>query len=143
MINTKNTGTDMFQKQIKQYLDKRASEDALFAASYNKKHKNIEDCVAYIIGEVQKAGKSAWADEEIYGMAVHYYDEDNLQAKPYKGNVQIVSTQLADDVKAQLNREAEEMYREELLREMRQPKPKAKAQPKPENKVAFVEQTLF
>lgn len=143
MANTKNTGTDMFQKQIKQYLDKRAEEDALFAASYNKKHKSIEDCVAYIIGEVQKAGKSAWADEEIYGMAVHYYDEDNLQAKPYKGNVQIVSTQLADDVKAQLNREAEEMYREELLREMRQPKPKAKAQPKPDNKVAFVEQTLF
>ena len=41
MANTKNTGTDMVQKQIKQYLDKRASEDALFAASYNKKHKNI------------------------------------------------------------------------------------------------------
>jgi hypothetical protein len=92
---------------------------------------------------VQKAGKSAWADEEIYGMAIHYYDEDDLKAKPYKGNVQIVSTQLADDVKAQLNREAEEMYRKELLREMRQPKSKTKAQPKPENKVAFVEQTLF
>ena len=33
-----------FKVVIKEYLDKRASEDALFAKSYSKENKNIDEC---------------------------------------------------------------------------------------------------
>lgn len=65
---------------IKAYLDKRAQEDTLFAASYAKPNKSIDECFDYIIGEVRKKGSAVYmSDEEVFGMAVHYYDEDNIK----------------------------------------------------------------
>lgn len=71
-----------FQKTIKAYLDKRASEDELFAKSYAKEKKSIKECCNYIISEVKKSGRCGFADDEIFGMAVHYYDEDDLGKIP-------------------------------------------------------------
>ena len=73
-----------FAKAIKAYLDKRASTDKLFAESYKKENKSIDECCNYIIGEVQKIanqGRAALTDDEVFGMAVHYYDEDNIKAE--------------------------------------------------------------
>ena len=38
------------------------------------------------MAEVSKAGQSGWADEEIYGMAKHFIDEDELQDPGDKAN---------------------------------------------------------
>ena len=73
-----------FAKAIKAYLDKRASTDKLFAESYKKENKSIDECCNYIIGEVQKIanqGRAALTDDEVFGMAVHYYDEDDIKAE--------------------------------------------------------------
>lgn len=73
-----------FAKAIKAYLDKRASTDKSFAESYMKENKSIDECCNYIIGEVQKIanqGRAALTDDEVFGMAVHYYDEDNIKAE--------------------------------------------------------------
>ncbi len=67
-----------FQDTIKAYLDKRAQEDALFAKSYAKDGKSIEECCSYIIQEVKNMKVAGLSDDEVYGLAVHYYDEDNL-----------------------------------------------------------------
>lgn len=65
---------------IKAYLDKRAQEDTLFAASYAKENKSIDECFDYIIGEVRKKGNAVYmSDDEVFGMAVHYYDEDDIK----------------------------------------------------------------
>jgi hypothetical protein len=61
-------------------LDNRASEDELFAATYAKPHKNIDDCITYILNEVRQSEYNGFADDEIYSMAVHYYDEDSITA---------------------------------------------------------------
>ncbi|EFR35404.1 hypothetical protein HMPREF9294_0931 [Porphyromonas asaccharolytica PR426713P-I] len=53
--------------------------DPLFAPNLQKPHKNIEECILYILSEVQKSGCNGFADEEIYSMAVHYYDEDDVE----------------------------------------------------------------
>ena len=37
-----------FNEVIKSYLDKRAKEDPLFAETYKKKNKSIEECCQYI-----------------------------------------------------------------------------------------------
>lgn len=82
-----------FKDAIKQYLDKRAKEDALFAEAYKREGKTIDECVNYILCEVQKIAKkgmAAMTDDEVFGMAVHYYDEADVKAdKKVSANVVI------------------------------------------------------
>ena len=71
------------KEQIKKYLDDRAKKDKLFAKTYAKENKNIDDCFKYICGEVSKMREKGekclmLSDAEVYGMAVHYYDEDDI-----------------------------------------------------------------
>lgn len=70
-----------FEKAIQTYLEERANNDELFAKSYAKANKNIKECCNYIIQEVKKTGRQGFADEEIFSMAVHYYDEDNIKVE--------------------------------------------------------------
>lgn len=66
--------------RIRQYLDERAGNDPLFAASYAKEGKNIDECFRYILSEARKRGTSVcMTDEEVFGLAVHYYDEDKIE----------------------------------------------------------------
>lgn len=70
---------------IKAYLDARAQSDTLFAASYAKPAKNIDDCFRYILGEARKRGTSVcMTDDEVFGLAVHYYDEDDIKISPVR-----------------------------------------------------------
>ena len=71
-------GTENFKRTIQEYLEKRAQTDELFAKSYAKPNKSIDECITYILNEVQQSGCNGFEDNEIFGMAVHYYDEDNL-----------------------------------------------------------------
>ena len=71
---------ESFKQAIKAYLDKRAEEDSLFAPKYANEKKSIDECCSYIMGEARKCGNAvAISDEEVYGMAVHYYDEDDIK----------------------------------------------------------------
>lgn len=83
-------GTDIFKRTIHTYLVKRAANDELFAEKYDNPDKNIEDCCTYILNQVQKSGCNGFADDEIYSMAVHYYDEDNIEiGKPMNAHIVI------------------------------------------------------
>lgn len=111
MATTKNLTP--FQESIKSYLDERAKSDETFAASYAKPKKIIEGCCKYIIAEVKKTGRHGFADEEIYGMAVHYYDEYDIKEVEADTNVSVVinkEVQLSDGDKAKLRKRAEEQY---------------------------------
>lgn len=69
-----------FTEAIEAYLEKRAAEDALFAACYAKEGKSVKECCDYIMGEAKKRGSAVcMTDEEVYGLAVHYYDEDDIK----------------------------------------------------------------
>lgn len=114
--------TDTFKKTIQQYLDKRAEQDSLFAETLKKENKNIDECVNYILGEVQKSGYNGFADEEIYNMAVHYYDEDDLKAvKRVSANV-IVNhkVELTDEDKAAAKEKAMQLAIEKLVVEQKE-----------------------
>ncbi len=72
-----------FNEALKMALDKRAETDELFAVSYAKPNKSLEECCKYIYQEVEKANKkkmkvAGFRDDEIIGLAVHYYDEDDI-----------------------------------------------------------------
>lgn len=74
-----------FENAIKNYLDKRAESDRLFAESYRKENKSIQECCKYIYSQARKIAKGGNAvgvdDDTVFGWAVHYYDEDNIKAE--------------------------------------------------------------
>lgn len=71
--------TESFKQTIQNYLENRAKEDALFSKSFAKEKKSIDECVNYILNEVKNSGCNGFTDEEIFSMAVHYYDEDDIK----------------------------------------------------------------
>lgn len=70
--------TEHFKNTIKKYLDDRAFVSAPFAEKYRNGSKNIDDCITYILNTVQSSGCNGFTDDEVYGMAVHYYDEETI-----------------------------------------------------------------
>lgn len=84
-----------FETAIKTYLDNLAEEDEAFAKSYQKPNKSISECCKYICQEVERnrngAKCVACSDQEVYGLAIHYYDEDDIVVKGSKSAVTAVA----------------------------------------------------
>lgn len=105
------------KEAIKAYLDKRAATDELFAVSYAKENKNLDECFQYIIGEVRKRGTQVYmTDEEVFGLAVHYYDEDNITINRTRMAVRTSTTapapELTEEEKAEAREAAKKRYEE-------------------------------
>lgn len=70
---------------LKDYLDKAAATNPEFAAVYANPEKNIIRCVMYICEQVfrkntfQDNGIATVRNDEVEGMAMHYYQEKGLQ----------------------------------------------------------------
>ncbi len=114
------SANNSFQDTIKAYLDKRASEDSLFALTYAKENKNIKDCCSYITSQAKKqqtGGCAAISDDVVFGWAVHYYDEDDIKVEK-TSNMRVVANNSAP--KTEVKKEA----------------PKAKIKPKKKEDVA-------
>jgi hypothetical protein len=71
--------SNSFKEIIQSHLQGVADKDPLFAETFKKPNKNIDDCITYILNEVKKSGCAGFADDEVYGMAIHYYDEDDIK----------------------------------------------------------------
>lgn len=81
-----------FKQIIKAYLDERAEADELFAKAYAKENKSLDECCSYIMGEAKKRGTAvAMKDDEVFGLAVHYYDEDNLKVSKLPANTRVTT----------------------------------------------------
>ncbi len=117
-----------FRDTIKAYLDRRAEEDVLFSFQYSKPEKNIDDCITYILNQVQKSGCNGFADDEIYSMAVHYYDEDNIEiGKSINANVVVNHVvELTSEEREEARREAIQRAQDEAYKKMTQPVKKTK-----------------
>ena len=82
-----------FKQVIQSYLEQRAKRDSLFATSFAKQNKNIDECCNYIIGEAKKRGGNAvfMSDDEVFGLAVHYYDEDDIKVSKQTRHLRLVA----------------------------------------------------
>lgn len=120
--------TSHFKRTIEAYLAQRAAEDTLFAATYKKPNKNINDCITYILNEVHRSGCNGFTDGEIFSMAVHYYDEDNIEVgKPINAQVVVNHTvELTPEEKEEARRQAVERAQREAYQKMTQRKPATK-----------------
>lgn len=81
-----------FDLHIQNHLNEYAKQDELFAKALANPKKNLDGCCAYIIDRVKKAKVVAWTNEEIFGMARHYYDESDIKEMKRDTGVRIVST---------------------------------------------------
>lgn len=73
-----------FEKIIKDYVEKFAQGDAVFASKYEKSGKDIEGCCRYIKSEARKQAQNGCAaikDDEVFGWAVHFFDEEMTAPK--------------------------------------------------------------
>lgn len=124
MATTKgNKGPRAFNDTIKAYLEERAENDALFAVKLANPSKSVEDCVNYIINQVQKSGCNGFADEEIFGMAVHYYEKNEIEVgNPINCQVVVNHTvELTEEEKEQARQDAINKLRDEEMAKMRKP----------------------
>lgn len=67
-----------FEKIIKDYIEGLCKTDEVLAGKYEKSGKDIEGCCKYIKSEAKKKAKNGCAviaDAEVFGWAIHYFDE--------------------------------------------------------------------
>ena len=129
-------GTDHFKRTIYMYLEQRAEEDALFAKKYRNPAKNMDECVTHILNYVQKSGCNGFTDGEIFGQAIHYYEENEIEVgKPMDCQVVVNHVvKLTAEEKAEARQNAVRKYQEEELRKLQnrhRPSARKENQPQP------------
>lgn len=132
-----NKTVDPLMKPVQEYLEKRAAEDPQFAEKFNNPKKSLKECCKYIYGEAKKrAGGSSCiyiAPEEVFGMAVHYYDEEDIKVTSagYTGRATVAPkpVELTAEQKAKAEQAALEKYEAEQRAKIEaREKEKAKAE---------------
>ncbi|MBA4155059.1 PcfK-like family protein [Flavobacterium sp.] len=131
--------TDNFKNSIQNHLNQLAEKDPLFAETLKKENKNIDGCITYILQTVQKSGCNGFEDSEIFGMAVHYYDEDSINVKGnINSNTKVVVNhvvELSEEEKAAARQKAiddviaQEKEKMTKKREVKNPVETSKAKP--------------
>ena len=97
-----------FEQAIADYLNGYVDKDGVFAGKYHMGEKTIQGCVRYIMRELEtKARKMekvgncvpmVLSDQEVFGMAVHYFDEDSIKEckEEPKAKVQVATPKKAE-----------------------------------------------
>lgn len=97
--------------RIGNYLLKRAETDPSVKNNLQKEKKSLKECWDYVLGEVAKTmyrsgnfGCASGDDEDLYALAVHYYDEDDIEIAPLPSNMK-VETKMDKDKKEEKSAE--------------------------------------
>lgn len=89
--------TNKFEVVLLAYLDARAKFDEQFKAKYENPKKSIKECAKYICNEMKKQAENGVAvgeDDYVFGLAVHYYDEENLDCSKLENCVAQVTASI-------------------------------------------------
>ena len=106
-----------FENIIKEYIEKACQSDEVLAGKYEKSGKDIPGCCKYIKAEAKKKAKNGCAviaDAEVFGWAIHYFDE-GMTAPKEEVECEVETTADPNVVRAKVE----------------VPKPVVKPQPKP------------
>jgi len=121
-------GSKAFEGVIKAYLDRYATRDEVFAEKYQSNNKSIEECCSYIASEVRKMGVNGLDDAEVFGLAIHYYDEEDIKAE--KVNYDVVcnhTIELTEEEKAEAKEKAIKQYQDKVIAELKEKNAKKNA----------------
>lgn len=118
-------GSEQFTKIIENHLAEYAKKDKLFEKSLKKENKNIDDCITYILNYVRESDMIGFADEEIYKLARHYYDEDDIDPGKPVLNIDIKWNESKLPSEKELE-EIKEKVRQEIFQEEKEKRTKNK-----------------
>jgi len=116
-----------FIATIEAYLKRLASADPLFAETYKKENKNITDCCTYIVNQVRSLGGNGFADAEVFGMAIHYYDEDDIKVGSYTSGKVMVNHHVEltqEEIDEQKKKAKDKVFSDEQARLTKKPEKK-------------------
>lgn len=127
MANNEIKSSNAVMDVVRNYMEERCASDPILAIKYANPAKSIEKALNYVASEVQKSGLTIMDSESVFGLILHYYDE-NLEDIPNVNCKIAVAKELTDAERAEAKEQAMEQYKEEQLREIRrQNQPKATA----------------
>lgn len=109
-----------FENAIKEYLDARAKEDVKFAEKYSDEKKSIEECCRFILVEMRKKAKSGMygaTDAEVFGLAVHYYDEEDIKVEKNVSAKVVINRELTEEEKQEFKKRKEAKAKTEEQKE--------------------------
>lgn len=127
-INNMSNQMQAVKKVIKDYLDQRAQIDELFAEAYAKPNKSIDECLEFIMGEARTLGGNVVCvpDDVVFGWAVHYYDEDDLEVEKISQSVRVATSvpmaELSEEDKRQAHERAISSYEQMCIRKLEEAK---------------------
>ena len=147
-------GSERMKEHIKEYLDAYAEKNEGFFFDYQNPDKNIDECCDFICTQVQKMGAIGLDDDDVFGLAIHYYQETNPGeiTKGVASRVNVVvnrQVQLTDEEIAQAKQKAldnitaKEMKRIQEKEKREKEKAKAEAEKKREELAAEGVLSLF
>lgn len=128
-------GPEKLDEAIKAHLDGMAAGDPVFAEKLKNPKKSLEECVKYIQGEVfhkyvdGKRGGSSVAcatpsRAEVFGMAVHYYDEEDVKIRavgsPRSSGSAKPAAELSEEEKAKIQKEAAAKYEAQVIKDLKE-----------------------
>lgn len=123
--------SERFEEAIRQFLTEQGQKDPAFLQHCievsRTQNKNTADCCTYIINQVQQSGRCGFSDDEIFSMAMHYWDEDNIEVGK-RPDCQIVlnrEVQLSEEEIAECRKEARERVIRQQMDAMRKTTPVA------------------
>ena len=131
MATNEMKGSQAFQDTIREYLENKAENDALFAVKYANPSKTIEGCTQFIFSEVQKMGVCGLTDDEVYGLATHFYEEPEVEVGNVSNCRVVVNhvVELTDEEKAEARQKAIDQLQREEADRLRRKAERPKAQP--------------
>ncbi|WP_373799872.1 PcfK-like family protein [Bacteroides heparinolyticus] len=77
-MDTFTKSAEFFKSKIQSYLEKRVEQEPEFKAKYDNPKKSLDECFKYICSQVYESGCCGFDDDEVFSMAVHYYDEKEI-----------------------------------------------------------------
>lgn len=108
-------GTERMKSRIKAYLDDFAEKNEGFFFDYQNPDKNLDECVDFICTQVKNMGAEGLDDDDVYGLAIHYYQESD-PGEIKKGIA--ASAKVVIDHRVELTEEEKRLAREQAIRDL-------------------------
>ena len=117
--NIRSMVSPAFFDSMESFIMQKMDANDLFAKKVCNPKKNIEDCITYVINTIEKSRYKGLCDNDVYSLAVHYYEEDDIEVgKPINCRV-VVNHQVEltpEEIAEMRQRAKDEVFRQEMDR---------------------------
>ena len=114
--NIRSMVSPAFFDSMESFIMQKMDANDLFAKKVSNPKKNIEDCITYVINTIEKSRYKGLCDNDVYSLAVHYYEEDDIEVgKPINCRVVVNhQVELTPEEIAEMRQKAkDEVFRQE------------------------------